>query len=95
MLLLQTNKHLTVACVCSHLDSRISCDKSFGPKLKLDYFRLVNIVKLEVGLKLASEGECKVIWTRKAKASAASRSILQDFLGSVKALAWLELECDI
>ena len=31
----------------------------------------------------------------KAKASAASRSILQDFLDSVKALAWLELECDI
>jgi hypothetical protein len=29
----------------------------------------------------------------KAKASAASRSILQDFLGSMKALAWLELEC--
>ena len=35
------------------------------------------------------------IWTTKAKASAASRSILQDFLGSVKALAWLELECYI
>ena len=31
----------------------------------------------------------------KAKASAASRRFLQDFLDSVKALAWLELECDI
>ena len=33
------------------------------------------------------------ILTTKAKASVASRSILQDFLGSVKALAGLELEC--
>ena len=63
MLLLQTNKHLTVACISSHLNSRISCDKIFGPQINLDYFRLVNIVKLEIGLKLASEGECKVIET--------------------------------
>ena len=35
------------------------------------------------------------IWTTKAKASAASRRFLQDFLDNVKALAWLELECDI
>jgi hypothetical protein len=36
-----------------------------------------------------------VIWTTSAKASAASRSILYDFLGSVRALAWVELKCDI
>ena len=33
------------------------------------------------------------MWTTKAKASVASCSILQDGLGSVKALAGLELEC--
>ena len=35
------------------------------------------------------------ILTTKAKASAVSRSILQNLLGSVKALAWLELKCYI
>jgi hypothetical protein len=32
------------------------------------------------------------IWTTKAKVSVASRSTLQDFLNSVKTLAWVELE---
>ena len=35
------------------------------------------------------------IWTKNAKASAESRSILIDFLNSVRALAWVELECYI
>jgi hypothetical protein len=34
-------------------------------------------------------------WKTNAKASAASRIILYDFLGSVRALAWVELECYI
>ena len=51
-----------------------------------------NFVFLFETIAKASQGEN---WTTKAKASAASRSILQDFLDSVKALAWLELECYI